>query len=148
MASTAANSSQANLATILLIRRKQRAARNKANPDEEQIIPPQNATGSYSQDKLNYRQDVPVTGPIKAPTPPAETNDPPKISRKTKQLEVSALDKKMEEISRKQEAKTNETAENWKGFDSLNYGLLASQKVPQKPTATPPKQVNYLFIFK
>jgi hypothetical protein len=147
MASAAENPSAPNLAAVLLVKRKI-AAKNKANGSEIQAPLP-NSIASYSKDKLTYHQNVGAADSIK-PIAPVETSEPAKISRKTKQIEVSLLDKKMDEINRKQAAKTNEAADSWKGFDSLNYGIGSG---PQARESTPvpsvvPKQVNYPFIYK
>jgi hypothetical protein len=152
MTSPEANSSTPNLATLLLIKRKMAAA-NKADPDAQKALPepPPAATGSHSIDKMTYRQDAPTVNPTKATPIDEETDEPSKVSRKTKQLEVGLLGKKMDEIDRNKEIKTNETLDSWKGFDSLNYGFNPESSSP-KPNLTPPvaeKQVNphsYLYI--
>jgi hypothetical protein len=142
MASTRGNPPP-NLATLVLVKQRMNA-KNNAKNGVRLAPPPPAATGAHSDERLTYRQD-----PSNTAVPPADTTDPPKISRKTKQLEVSQLDKKMDEINRKQELKTNEAKDTWKGFDSLNYGF--SPGGAQNPTPVPPettKQVNYSFFFK
>jgi len=147
MASAAEKPLAPNLAAVLLVKRKM-AAKNKATGSEVQAPPP-NSIASYSKDKLTYHQDAGVADSIK-PIPPVEKTEPAKVSRKTKQIEVSLLDKKMDEINRKQAAKTNEAADSWKGFDSLNYGIGSGPQA-REPTPVPSvvaKQVNYPFTYK
>lgn len=140
MASKNATAPAPNLASLLAIKSKM-AAKDNAKPGAVQNqLDPSYSTGAYSVEKINYRQDQGNN------TAPAPTKEQPKASRKTKQLEVSQLDKKLEEINRKQAETTNQTMDTWKNFDTVNYGIGA-QTNKQEPTATQPKttkQVNYL----
>jgi hypothetical protein len=142
MASSTENSSAPNLATLLAMKRKM-AAKNPDQSNANQLLPPPATIRALSNEKTSYRQDIPGGNPQETTTATllANTTEPPKISRKTKQLEINLLDQKMEEINRKQEAKTNEALGAWKGFDSLNYGFGS---VPSVST----KQVNYSLVFK
>lgn len=149
MASTNTNPSAPNLASLLVIKRKI-GAKNNQSKGKVQLTLPAAATGAHSIEKINYRQDVPVGGNPQVPdttTVPANTTEPTKVSRKTKQLEVELLDKKMEEIDRKQEEKTNEAIGSWKGFDSFNYGFTPdSGKYNSNPVApAASNQVNCFF---
>jgi hypothetical protein len=144
MASSKANPPAPNLASLLLVKQKMAAK----NGDQINLKPPPPAaTGAYSNEKISYHQNVPVLNSQETTTTtlPTNTTEQPKISRKTKQLEVSLLDKKMEEINRKQATKTNETLDTWKGFDSLNYGFNHEPGI-QKSTPVPPSEVNH-FLF-
>jgi hypothetical protein len=152
MASSKTNPPAPNLATILSIKRKM-AAKNPGESATKQLPPaPPAVINSHSNERIAFHQSIPTENPaVKAPTTvPENTDEQPKISRKTKQLEVGLLDKKMEEINRKQEVKTNEALDTWKGFDSFNYGFNstpgASNTTPGPPVAT--KQVKYSFIFQ
>ena len=146
MAATQRNQ-QPNLASLLAIKRKMNE-KTAARTGETPAPLPTVATGAKSDEKLTYRQDPTIINPPTTTALPATTTEPPKISRKTKQLEVELLDKKMEEINRKQEAQTNVAKDSWKGFDDLNYGFVPGATT-QNPTPVPPastKQVNYSFI--
>jgi len=144
MASSTENAPAPTLASLLLIKRKIAAK----NGDQTNLKPPPPAaTGAYSNEKLTYHQNTQALDPQETTTTalPTNTTEQPKISRKTKQLEVSLLDKKMEEINRKQETKTNETLDTWKGFDSLNYGFN-NEPGTQISTPVPPTEVNYVLL--
>lgn len=145
MASQITNPSTSNLATLLRAKRKM-ASKNSNISDG--TIPAPAATGAHSVEKINYRPDVPVGGNPQIPeTTTTAPTEPHKVSRKTKQLEVELLDKRMEEINRKQEEKTNQTLDTWKGFDSFNYGFTPNPGniQPNSKPPTLPKQVNFLF---
>ena len=156
MASSKNNAQAPNLASVLSVRRKLAAKNaNQSNTKQLSSSPPP-VINSHSNARIAYHQNLPVinqpVNPVEttSATVPTNTDEQPKVSRKTKQLEVGLLDKKMEEINRKQEVKTNEALDTWKGFDSINYGFnntpRASNTIPYPPVAT--KQVNYSFIFK
>ncbi|UJR28401.1 hypothetical protein I4U23_009642 [Adineta vaga] len=150
MAAKTDPSSTTNLASVLLIKRKM-AAKDNGNTGATQnsVQPTSNFIGAHSNEKINYRQDAIVANTTTAAhVPPTEQ---PKQTRKTKQLEVSQLDKKLEEINRKQEAKTNETLDTWKNFDNVNYGLgsqgekrndtpIQSKPVKQRSTTPEPEK--------
>jgi hypothetical protein len=148
MASSTANPQAANLASLLLVKRKLDA---KNSDQSNAQLPPPAPAGASSGENMAYHQDMLTGNPQETTTTgiPANTTEKPKVSRKTKQLEVELLDKKMDEIHRKQETKTNETLGTWKGFDSLNYGF---NSVPGTQRSTPvpsesTQQVNYSFLF-
>ncbi|CAF2739577.1 unnamed protein product [Rotaria sp. Silwood2] len=125
MATPTMNSSAPNLATLLLIKRKL-AEKNAEKIVETQVLPTLSTTiGAHSNEKLSYRQNI--LG-INSTATPTNVKESPKVSRQNKQLEVELLDKKMEEINRKQEVKTNEALHTWKGFDSLNYGFVSESE--------------------
>ncbi|CAF1586430.1 unnamed protein product [Adineta ricciae] len=137
MASKTTTGPAPNLASLVAIKSKM-AAKDDANLGAAQNqLTPSNFTGALSTERINYRQDLVNTNS----TAPAPTNEQTKVSRKTKQLEVSQLDKKLEEINRKQAETTNQTLDTWKTFDSVNYGLGA-QANKGEPTATQPKTVK------
>jgi hypothetical protein len=73
-----------------------------------------------------------------------EKNVPKKVNRNTNQLQVDLLDKKMEEIQRKQQETANRTDDSWKVFESVNYGFYPPvQKAPSaSPSREPVKNVN------
>ena len=134
MASSTANAPANTLAAFLAIK-QQVAAANGLRP-EGTIAPPPAATGAHSKEKLTYRQTVTIPNVSK---PAAEEKAPmTNNSRQAKQIEVGLLDKKMEEINRKKEVKTTEALTPWKGFDSLNYGMMQDPKAP-KPAPEPEK---------
>ena len=144
MAASKPNPPPPNLATLLLIKRKMSGKNNPNSRQNQASLPTDNSVGAYSQEKIIYRQDPSVEIPTNK-TNPENTNDPPKRSRKAKQLEVNQLDKKIEEINRKQEAQKNEALDSWKGFDDVNYGLPSEPEAHKSPTPIPPtsaKQVN------
>jgi hypothetical protein len=152
MASSTANPPAPNLAAVLSIKRKI-AEKNAAQSNGRQTPPPPPpVANAHSNERITYHQDTIAQNPPQTipTTVPENTTEQPKISRKTKQLEVGLLDKKMEEINRKQEEKTNEALGTWKGFDSVNYGFNstpgASNTTPVPPVAT--KEVNSSFILK
>ncbi|CAF0926002.1 unnamed protein product [Adineta ricciae] len=137
MASKTTSGPAPNLASLVAIKSKM-AAKDNANPGAAQNqLTPSSFTGALSTERINYRQDQLNTNSTAA----APTNEPPKVSRKTKQLEVSQLDKKLAEINRKQAETTNQTLDTWKTFDSVNYGLGA-QANKEEPTATQSKTVK------
>ncbi|CAF3631601.1 unnamed protein product [Rotaria sp. Silwood1] len=139
MASSTTDSSAPNLATLLLIKRKL-GAKNSDKISEKQASPTlQTTTIAHSNEKSFYRQNMSIVNPTTTTTTTTPTNiqESPKVSRKNKQIEVELLDKKMEEINRKQEVKTNETLVTWKGFDSLNYGFVLDSNM-HKSTPFPP----------
>jgi hypothetical protein len=145
MASSTTNPPPPSLATLLAIKRKM-AANSAASSDARQTPPPRPpVANAHSNERIAYHQNATVVNPPPtiATTAPENSTEPSKISRKTKQLEVGLLDKKIEEINRKQEEKTNEALDTWKGFDSVNYGFGATPATPVPPVAA--KQVNYPF---
>ena len=124
-----------NLATVLLMKQKMAAANpNKTPANNAPALP---AAGAHSNERVNYRQELPVANAPTKTLPPEDKSDPTKTSRKTKQLEVGQLDKRLEEIQRKQEEKTNQALDSWKGFDSINYGFSPGS-VPQQQPPPPP----------
>ena len=134
MASSTANAPASTLAAFLAIK-QQVAAANGQRP-EGTVLPPPLATGAHSKEKLTYRQTVTIPNQSK---PAAEEKAPmTNNSRQAKQIEVGLLDKKMEEINRKKEVKTTEALTPWKGFDSLNYGMVHDPSAP-KPAPEPEK---------
>ncbi|CAF0798592.1 unnamed protein product [Rotaria sordida] len=140
MESSTANPAASNLATLLLVKRKL-AKENADKIGEGQVSPILPAiTGAHSNEKLPYRPNMSVINSTSttATTTPTNMKESPKPSgRKNKQLEVELLDKKIEEINRKQEVITNETLVTWKGFDSLNYRFTAEPEI-QKSSPIPP----------
>lgn len=122
---------------------KQKLAAANPNRAPANNAPAMPAAGAHSNERVNYRQEItaanqPNTTTTAPPPPPEDKTDPMKMSRKTKQLEVGLLDKRMEEIQRKQEEKTNQALDSWRGFDSINYGF-SSGNVPQQPPPPPKK---------
>ena len=147
MASRTTNATAPNLASVLLVKRKLGVKKNPDGNGNQPIGSLPNSTASYSQEKLTYHQDMSQGEPTNAPIDP---NKPSTRNRQAKQLEVSKLDKKLEEINRKQEVNKNEAAGTWKGYDSMNY-KISSRPESQKSTRVAPvpeKQVIYSFIFK
>ena len=137
MASKNTTAPPPNLASLVAIKSKMAAKDDGKLGAGQNQLPPSNFTGALSTERINYRQDQGGTNSTAA----APTNEQPKVSRKTKQLEVSQLDKKLEEINRKQAEKTNQTLDSWKTFDSVNYGFGA-QVNKEEPTATQSKIVK------
>ena len=141
MASSTNNAPPPSLATLLLIKQKM-AAKNAGGSDSRQA-PPQRppVANAYSNERIAYHQNLAEINPQPTipTTAPENSADPPKISRKTKQLEVGLLDKKLDEINRKQEEKTNQALDTWKGFDSVNYGFggASVQPVAEKQVKLP-----------
>lgn len=144
MAASTTNAPPSNLAALLLIKRKVAANNgNAADATQDRAAPLTNA-GAHSNDKLPYRQSVQIPSTTTTPFP-KDQSEAAKFSRQNKQIEVELLEKKMAEIDRKKDIKTNETIEKWKGFDSLNYGF-ASESGQQKSTTVlspPNEQVNH-----
>lgn len=145
-----------NLATILAVKRK--IGPNKA--DGSNPAQPAAGAGAHSQEKMNYRQDPMAFAPAPNTTKPDDTSkpkdgsgtkpEPNKGARNTKQLDVGQLDKKMEEIQRKQQEKTNEAIDSWKAFEDMNYGFYSDGMPRRAPANTrePINQVNDLFPMK
>lgn len=133
---------QPTLASLVLVKQKM-GAKNDDRPDPNGLATqPTPVIRAHHDERIHYRQDgVPTT--IEQPKPTTtDTNELPKASRQARQIEVKLLDKKMEEIDRKQESKKNEALDTWKGFDSLNYGFNPAV-TPVPPTTT--NQVNCCF---
>lgn len=144
MATSNGKQQKPNLAALVMVKQKM-AAKNDDQPNADGLTTnPKPVIGAHYDEKIHYRPDAPAGG-TQAPTtqPSTNTNEEPKASRQQRQIEVKLLDKKMEEIGRKQETTTNEALDTWKAFDSFNYGF-SSTPVPVQPVTT--KQVNRHFI--
>lgn len=132
MAASSEDPPVTSLATLLLIKR--RMGSKEARESDTKLAAPPPVIGAHSDERMTYHQNAPAEKP---PEPTTKTNDQTKATRKTKQLEVTQLDQKMEEINRRQEEKTNAAMDSWKGFDSLNYGFNSTPGT-QGPTPVPP----------
>lgn len=142
MATSESNRPPANLATLLLIKRKMTAKNAGGSSPKPQAPAP--IIGAHSDEKRTYHQNTPETAAINTPE---NTTEQVKVTRKTKQMQVALLDKKMEEINRKHEEKTSEALDSWKGFDSMNYDFSSVPETkgsaPVPPAAT--KSVSHFF---
>lgn len=131
MASSEADPPVTNLATLLLIKRKMVAKENDdVNAKKILLKSPNNLAGAHSTEGLSYHQNFSVVNPV-ADTTSKDQVEPPKVNRQNKQIVVELLDKKMEEINRKQTRNTNQALDAWKGFDSFNYGFIPDSHAQQ-----------------
>lgn len=126
MASTKKKMSGNNLATLLSVKQKLTTKNKNNDSDDATKSTAVVMTGAHSDERLKYRQmgaveTVPI--PNQTKTPAANQSDPLKIGRNEKQLEIGLLEKKMAEIQKKQDQKTNEAVDAWKGFEMMNYGF-------------------------
>jgi len=130
-----------NLASLVMVKQKL-GAKDDAESNANQLsTEPKPVAGAQFGERAHYKQTV-LVAPTQEPTtkPSTNANEVPKASRQARQIEVKLLDKKMEEIDRKQETSTNQALDTWKGFDSLNYGFNGAS-IPTPPGTT--KQVNH-----
>ncbi|CAF1413097.1 unnamed protein product [Didymodactylos carnosus] len=116
-----------SLMDALMSKRQQMNDMSPSNQNNQMDNQQTSTIDSFSQDRQYFR-----IGWHKHRT--TTQKKPVNKARRQQQADITLLDKKLENLNRKQEQQTHQTNENWKEFSDVNYGFSddGSSRVPSR----------------